>query len=82
MDLEIQSQFDVIARKVIHFQRHEQGYHNLIGDVYSELNLHIWIYSNDPWKNHFALTEIVDAPLTEKSRYECKLWRADASLLK
>jgi hypothetical protein len=69
--------------KVIHFQRHGQGYHNLIGEMYSELlGRSISIDCPDPSLNPFIREETLDSPLTEKGRLECAARRTEASKLK
>lgn len=57
--------------KVLHFQRHGQGYHNLLGDLYRELNMEIDMDSSDPMKNPFIRPEILDSPLTDTGRIQC-----------
>jgi hypothetical protein len=71
-----------LATKIIHFQRHGQGYHNLIGEMYREmLGRSINIDDKDPSKNPFIREETLDSPLTEKGRLECAARRTEASLL-
>lgn len=71
-----------LATKVIHFQRHGQGYHNLIGEMYRELlGRSINIDDKDPSQNPFIRQETLDSPLTEKGRLECAACRTEASLL-
>jgi broad specificity phosphatase PhoE len=67
--------------KIIHFQRHGQGYHNLLGDVWRELKLPIDFDSNDISKNPFLRNEIVDSPLTESGRQQSMARRPEAALL-
>jgi broad specificity phosphatase PhoE len=67
--------------KVIHFQRHGQGYHNLLGDVWRELKIPIDLDSNDISKNPFLRYEIADAPLTESGRQQSMARRPEAALL-
>jgi hypothetical protein len=72
-----------LATKVIHFQRHGQGYHNLIGEMYRELlGRSINIDDTDPSQNPFIREETLDSPLTEKGRLECAARRNEASKLK
>ena len=68
--------------KIIHFQRHGQGYHNLIGDIWRELQVPMDLDSSDHSKNPFLRPEILDSPLTETGRQQCHAQRAQASLLK
>lgn len=67
--------------KIIHFQRHGQGYHNLLGDVWRELQVPVDMDSTDPTKNPFLRPEILDSPLTETGRQQCAARRPEASLL-
>jgi broad specificity phosphatase PhoE len=57
--------------KLVHFQRHGQGYHNLVGDIWRELNMPIDMDSSDPKLNPFLRPEIRDAPLTHLGREQC-----------
>ncbi|CAJ1959248.1 unnamed protein product [Cylindrotheca closterium] len=58
--------------KLIHFQRHAQGYHNLIFRILEENGLPITdIYNPDPAVNPFVKPEIRDSPLTELGRSQC-----------
>jgi broad specificity phosphatase PhoE len=58
--------------KIIHFQRHGQGYHNLLYRVMQEVGLEVTdIYASDPVANPFVRPEIVDSPLTELGRAQC-----------
>jgi hypothetical protein len=71
-----------LATKIIHFQRHGQGYHNLIGEMYRDmLGKAINIDDKDPSTNPFIREETLDSPLTEKGRLECAARRTEASLL-
>lgn len=58
--------------KVIHFQRHGQGFHNLICDIWREKGLPIDFDSGDPNLNPVIRTEFLDPPLTETGRQQCK----------
>lgn len=61
--------------KVIHFQRHGQGYHNLLYVVLKDNGIEIKdIYQPD---SPFLRPEIVDSPLTEKGRAQCALQRQE-----
>lgn len=58
--------------KIVHFQRHGQGYHNLLYLVLKDNGVELEdIYKNDPVKNPFVRPEIVDSPLTEHGRTQC-----------
>ena len=59
-------------KKLIHFQRHGQGYHNLLGEMFKEFR-EIEIASNDPKRNPFVMDETLDAPLTELGRQQCRI---------
>ena len=67
--------------KILHFQRHGQGYHNLLGDVWREQNLPVNMDSSDATQNPFVRPEILDAPLTETGRQQCINQRGVASVL-
>ena len=54
--------------KTIHFQRHGQGFHNLICDVWRERGLPIDFDSTDPELNPLIREEFLDPPLTETGR--------------
>lgn len=60
----------LITTKIIHFQRHGQGYHNLFGDITREFGKEIEIDDPDPSKNPFVRPEIRDSPLTHFGRTE------------
>lgn len=64
-------QTDTIT-KVIHFQRHGQGFHNLICDIWREKGLPIDFDSKDPAVNPVIRNEFLDPPLTETGRQQCK----------
>ena len=67
--------------KIVHFQRHGQGYHNLIGEVLRGAGLKPSVDSMDPIVNPWLRPEIVDSPLTEKGKEECRQQCDKASLL-
>jgi len=67
--------------KIIHFQRHDQGYHNLICDVWREEGRAIDFDSTDPTLNPVVRPELLDPPLTETGRQQCSLRRLECSLL-
>mmetsp|Transcript_26402 Transcript_26402/g.40018 ORF Transcript_26402/g.40018 Transcript_26402/m.40018 type:complete len:297 (-) Transcript_26402:138-1028(-) len=69
--------------KIIHFQRHGQGYHNLIYRILDECGVPVHdVYDPDPTVNPFVRPEIVDSPLTEHGRAQCNNQRLKASRLK
>jgi broad specificity phosphatase PhoE len=72
---------DGIIHKVIHFQRHGQGYHNLLGDMWREMGQAVVLDSPDPAQNPFIRPEIVDSPLTESGRQQCLARRPVAAAL-
>ena len=73
---------DKSESKIIHFQRHGQGYHNLMYGVLSDAGAPVVdVYDPDPTKNPFVRPEMVDAPLTELGREQCKAQRPVASKL-
>lgn len=67
--------------KIVHFQRHGQGYHNLLGEVLREAGLKPSVDSMDPAVNPWLRPEIVDSPLTEKGKEECRQQCGRAALL-
>jgi broad specificity phosphatase PhoE len=73
---------NIVATKIVHFQRHGQGYHNLLGDVLRDVGIKPDIFSSDPAINPWIRPEIVDSPLTELGKRQCEGQRAVASLLK
>ena len=70
-----------ICTKIIHFQRHGQGYHNLICDMWREAGRPIDFDSPDPELNPVTRTEMVDPPLTELGRKQCTAVREECSKL-
>ena len=70
-----------ICTKIIHFQRHRQGYHNLICDMWREAGRPIDFDSPDPELNPVTRTEMVDPPLTELGRRQCSSVREECSKL-
>jgi len=56
--------------KIIHFQRHSQGYHNLICDIWREKGLPIDFDSHDVNLNSVIRPEFLDPPLTETGRQQ------------
>ena len=72
---------DHITTKIIHFQRHGQGYHNLLGDVTRGFGKDFDIDDPDPAINPFVKPEIQDSPLTHKGRQEAASQRTGAGML-
>ena len=62
----------LLVTKIIHFQRHGQGYHNLLGDMYRELGMKFDIDDTNPQSNPFVRPEIVDSPLTANGRKQAE----------
>jgi broad specificity phosphatase PhoE len=62
---------DGVVTKIVHFQRHGQGYHNLMGDILREAGIKVDIDSMDPTINPWIRPEIVDSPLTETGKWQC-----------
>ena len=70
------------STKIVHFQRHGQGYHNLIYSILSDANAPLPdVYLNDVKSNPFLRSEIVDSPLTELGREQCRSQKDLASRL-
>ncbi|KAL7542038.1 hypothetical protein ACHAXR_011462 [Thalassiosira sp. AJA248-18] len=61
--------------KIIHFQRHGQGYHNLICDMWRELERPIDFDSSDPNLNPVVRPEFLDPPLTALGMQQCSSQR-------
>lgn len=70
-----------VDTKIIHFQRHGQGYHNLLGDVWREMKIPVLLDSTDIKENPFLRPEIADSPLTESGRQQSMARREQAALL-
>jgi len=58
--------------KLVHFQRHGEGYHNLLGDVLRTAGVTPSVDSFDPAINPWLRPEIVDSPLTETGKDQCR----------
>lgn len=67
--------------KIIHFQRHGQGYHNLLGEILRDAGVRTNIDSRNPKINPWIRPEIVDSPLTELGKEQCHDRRPEAALL-
>jgi broad specificity phosphatase PhoE len=67
--------------KIIHFQRHGQGYHNLLGEILRDAGVKPNIDSRDAKINPWIRPEIVDSPLTELGKEQCHDRRPEAALL-
>ena len=61
--------------KIIHFQRHGQGYHNLICDMWREAGKPIDFDSSDPNLNPVVRPEFLDPPLTALGMQQCSSQR-------
>eukprot|EP00977_Amphora_coffeiformis_P010175 scaffold2363_cov159-Amphora_coffeaeformis.AAC.37 len=67
--------------KLIHFQRHGQGFHNVICEMWRELGKPVDLSSQDPTLNPMKRLEVKDSPLTEVGRQQCLARHEQASLL-
>jgi broad specificity phosphatase PhoE len=67
--------------KIIHFQRHGQGYHNLICDMMREQGMPIDFDSPDPKFNPVVRPEFLDPALTALGVAQSKARRLDCSQL-
>ena len=67
--------------KIIHFQRHGQGFHNLICDMMRDHGLPIDFDSSDPKLNPCVREELLDPPLTELGRRQCSGQRFGCAML-
>ncbi len=76
-ELEAEQRHQGVNKKLIHFQRHGQGYHNLLGEMFKQFR-EIEIDSNDPKRNPFVMDETLDAPLTELGREQCRIAAMDS----
>jgi len=81
-DLVTNDASNVVTTKIVHFQRHGQGYHNLLGDVLREAGVRPDIFSSDVSVNPWVRPEIVDSPLTELGKNQCRNQRNKAVTLK
>ena len=72
---------NTIVTKIIHFQRHGQAYHNLLGDILRDVGVKPDIDSPDPKINPMIRPEIVDSPMTELGKEQCRGQRPEAALL-
>lgn len=61
--------------KIIHFQRHGQGYHNLICDMWKEQGMLVDLDSADPNLNPIVRPEFLDPPLTARGMQQCRSQR-------
>lgn len=73
---------DQAHTKVVHFQRHGQAYHNLIYGILNDAKAPVPdVYLNDVTVNPFLRTEMIDSPLTELGREQCRARKEQASNL-
>ena len=70
-----------VITKIIHFQRHGEGFHNLICNMWREKDIPIDFNSSDDRLNPIVRTEFLDSPLTELGRQQCKSRRDQCSIL-
>lgn len=70
-----------VTTKIVHFQRHGQGYHNLLGDILRDVGVRPNINSNDTAVNPWRRSEIIDSPLTELGKQQCERQQKVASKL-
>eukprot|EP00966_Prymnesium_polylepis_P184089 4266550-Prymnesium_polylepis.1 len=65
-------------QRLLHLQRHGQGFHNLS----SELLRNLGVDPKNAGANHpYKLPEMVDPPLTDKGRAQCKARQETAAAL-
>jgi glucosyl-3-phosphoglycerate phosphatase len=68
--------------KILHFQRHGQGFHNTICAIWRELTgSPVDLESKDPTQNPMLRQDVLDSPLTQVGRLQCLACRDEASLL-
>eukprot|EP00984_Skeletonema_dohrnii_P019253 scaffold9169_cov77-Skeletonema_dohrnii-CCMP3373.AAC.4 len=66
--------------KLVHFQRHGQGTHNQLYQQWTDrTGIPIDLSETNPELNPLLLPDIIDAPLTDKGRNQCKEQRIDKS---
>ncbi len=71
---------DKSITKLIHFQRHGQGTHNQLYKEWTDrTGIPIDLSETNPELNPLLLPDIIDAPLTDKGRNQCKEQRVDKS---
>lgn len=67
--------------KIIHFQRHAQGYHNVIGEILLDNGVMPSLDTHDTAINPWRRPEVLDSPLTELGKQESFVRRNQASML-
>jgi broad specificity phosphatase PhoE len=68
--------------KILHFQRHGQGFHNTICAIWRELTgSPVDLASTDPAQNPMLRPDVMDSPLTQVGRLQCLSCQDEASLL-
>ena len=78
----VSNERELLATKIVHFQRHGQGYHNLLGEIFRDFyGKPVNLDDKNPATNPFLREEILDSPLTEKGRNECSNRRKEAAFL-
>jgi len=68
-------------QKILHVQRHGQGFHNVMGDVYRSFDKKIDFDSKDEKQNPFVMRELLDSPLTDIGKRQCAERREDVENL-
>ncbi|KAL1520418.1 hypothetical protein AB1Y20_022002 [Prymnesium parvum] len=58
--------------KLVHFQRHAQGFHNLMGDLFREFGKVFDSTGVDTTGSPYILPELLDPPLTAIGRQQCQ----------
>jgi broad specificity phosphatase PhoE len=80
-DSDLGSDANEVITKVVHFQRHGQGFHNILGDILRDAGVKPDVDSSDPAVNPWLRSEIIDSPLTETGKEQCEGQREKASAL-
>ena len=69
-------------QRLVHLQRHGQGFHNLTSEYLRNLGVELAASSGERSVQHpYKLPEMVDPPLTDKGREQCKARRETVSEL-
>lgn len=67
--------------KTVHFVRHGQGFHNLMADIAKKEGRE-WVNFSKSEDNPYFMSEILDAPLTEKGRQQALLLQPTVQMMK
>lgn len=59
------------CQKLVHLQRHGQGFHNLLGDLYRQFGKKFDSTGGNTEGSPYVLPEVVDPPLTAVGRRQC-----------